>query len=174
MRTACAAMLLAGGLLAGCASDMTVRLASPAPASAPALATVKVNDLRAPGVAASKREAAFGVPMGNIAFNPPEAQVVQHLLETELSRKLAASGGRGARSYECDLIEFGANTVTTPLYWDVVGRVRLALKADGKKLDLRGEKTERTYLWPGESVVASTVEGALEQIARQVREADLP
>lgn len=169
----CVAFALSSALLAGCASDMTVRMATPR-AAVPALATVKVNDLRAPGVAASKREAAFGVPMGNIAFSPPEAQLVKGLLERELSARLAAAGRREPRGYECDMVEFGANTITTPLYWDVVGRVRLRLKVDGKPLELRGEQTERSYLWPGEGVVAKAMQGALDQVAGQLRAAELP
>ena len=39
------------------------------------LAEVKANDLRRPGDAASKRDAVFGVPMGNITFDPPEVQI---------------------------------------------------------------------------------------------------
>jgi len=63
-------------LVIGCRGHVTVRV-SPAYIETiqARLAEVKANDLRRPGDAASKRDAAFGVPMGNITFDPPEVQI---------------------------------------------------------------------------------------------------
>jgi hypothetical protein len=130
---------------------------------------VKVNDLRTPGVAASKREAAFGVPMGNITFDPPEAQVVKNLLEVELTKILRQKGIQSQQDYVCDLVEFGVNTNTTPLYWDVIGRILLVLKQNGKEYNLFGKHMERTYAWPGESIIEKVVDESLKQIAAGLR-----
>lgn len=160
--------LLLCSFLCACATDITVRIPALANLEAPVglpLALVKVNDLRAPGVAASKREAAFGVPMGNITFHPPETQLVKRLLEVELARRLRKSGVTAPQEYVCEIVEFGVNTHTTPLYWDMVGRVRLVLRHGAKEYPLSGTSTERTYVWPGEDLIIRVIDGSLRQIA---------
>lgn len=64
-----------------------------------------------------------------------------------------------------DLAEFGVNTVTTPIYWDVVSRVRLVLKRNGKEYPLSGTSTERTFIWPGEPIIRRVVEESMKQVA---------
>ncbi len=157
--------ILLSTLLCACAGDMAVRIQVPQAQSGQPLAQVKVTDLRVPGVAASKREAAFGVPMGNITFHPPEAQLVKQLLEVELTRRLRDQGVQTPRDYVCEIVEFGANTVTTPLYWDMVGRVQLVLKDGARTYQLNGTHTERTFVWPGEELVMKVVGESLKQIA---------
>jgi len=156
--------------LSGCAGNVVVKMPRQEVQNGNLLARVKVNDLRTPGVAASKREAAFGVPMGNITFDPPEAQVVKNLLEIELTKILIEKGIQSQQDYVCDLVEFGVNTNTTPLYWDVIGRIQLVLKQDGKEYNLFGTSTERTYAWPGESIIKKVVDESLKQIAIDLRQ----
>lgn len=155
-------------LSSGCMSHVVVKMPPPGTEEGtgkPLLAEVKVNDLRKPGVAASTREAAFGVPMGNIAFDPPESQVLKQFLEVELTKRLRKKGVVEKWSCTCDLVEFGVNTVTTPIYWDVVGQVRLVLKRDGQEFPLSGTYTQRTFVWPGENIIRSVVEESLKQVA---------
>lgn len=152
-------------LLCACAGDMSVRVQAPVAQSGTPLAQVTVNDLRAPGVAASKRDAAFGVPMGNITFNPHETQLVKQLLEVELTRHFRENGDQRQRDYLCEIVEFGVNTNTTPLYWDVVARIRLVIKHGGKDYQLSGTSTERTFVWPGEAIVTKVIDESLRQIA---------
>lgn len=152
----------------GCAGNVVVKV--PTQQEQNLLANVIVNDLRAPGVAASTREAAFGTPMGNITFEPPEAQIVKNLLETELTRNLRAKGIQTPQTYVCDITDFGVNTNATLLYWDVAGRIRLLLKHDGKEYNLSGEHTERTYVWPGESVIAKVIDKSLQQISSGLKQ----
>jgi len=128
------------------------------------LAQVEVKDMRAPGIAASKREAAFGVPMGNVTFDPPEAQIVKNVLEVELSRLMREKGIQTKRDFSCDIVEFGVNTNTTPLYWDVIGRIQLVLKQNGKEYNLFGTRTERTFVWPGETIMRKVVDGSFSEI----------
>lgn len=160
------ALLLAGMLTACASSNVTVRVPSAAPSTTGSTARVQVNDLRAPGVAASTRQAAFGVPMGNIAFDPPERQLVKDALEAALSRQQAP---QLAEPYICDIVEFGVNTNTTPLYWDVVGVIRLKLRGNGRDQDLHGTHTERTYLWPGEEIIARVVQESLRKAVEGAR-----
>ena len=158
------------GFLAGCTGHVAVKMPLQEIPNGNLLARLKVNDLRTPGVAASKREAAFGVPMGNITFDPPEARVVKNLLEVELTKILREKGVQSPQDYVCDIVEFGVNTNTTPLYWDVIGRIKLVLKQNGKEYDLFGTRTERTYLWPSESIIKKVVDESLKQIVTGVRQ----
>jgi hypothetical protein len=156
--------------LVGCAGHVTVKIPLQEVQNGNLLARVKVNDLRTPGVASSTREAAFGVPMGNITFDPPEEQIVKNLLEVELTKILREKGIQSQQDYVCDLLEFGVNTDTTPLYWDVIGRILLVLKQNGKKYNLFGKHLERTYVWPGESVIKKVVDESLQQIVAGLRQ----
>ena len=158
------------GFLAGCVGHMAVKMPLQEVQNGNLLARVKVNDLRTPGVAASKLEAAFGVPMGNVTFDPPEAQVVKNLLEVELTKILREKGIQSQQDYVCDLIEFGVNTNTTPLYWDVIGRIQLVLKQNEKEYNLFGKHVERTYARPGESIIKKVVDESLKQIAAGLRQ----
>jgi len=133
------------------------------------LAGVKVNDLRKPGVAASKREAAFGVPMGTVEFDPPEAQLIKQKLETELTNLLAEDGVQTKRFYVADLVEFCVNTKTTPLYWDVIGRIHIKINSGENQYDLFGTHTTRTYIWPGEEVIKQVINESLRQIANGLK-----
>lgn len=163
-------MLLLSSLLVGCASNnLTVRVpATTAPAAVQGAAvTVEVRDLRAPGVAASTRETAFGMPMGNVTFDPPERQLVKNALEVALAQLQPANPT--AAAYTCDIMQFGVNSRATLLYWDVTGVVRLKLKKDDRAQDLFGTFSERTFVWPGEDIIARVVQGALRNAAEGVR-----
>jgi hypothetical protein len=161
-----AVVLLTSLLVAWASSKVTVRVPSSAPASAPGAVKVQVNDLRAPGVAASTRQAAFVTPMGNVTFDPPERQLVKDALEAALSGQAQS---QPAESYACDIVEFGVNTNTTPLYWDVVGVIRLKLRKDGREQDLSGTHTERTYIWPGAEIIGKVIQESLRKVVESAR-----
>jgi hypothetical protein len=169
MRTIVA--VIAVSLLAGCASDIKITTQPYRLDEGSLLARVKMNDLRAAGVAASKREAAFGVPMGNISFDPSEGQLVKSLLEVELSKFLRLQGVKAVQDFSCDILEFGVNTNTTPLYWDVVGRVRIVLRSGTNQATLIGTHTARTFVWPGEDIIRTVVDQSLSQVAAEVHRA---
>lgn len=169
MRHAWAAMLAT--ILVGCASsNIVVKLPSPKPSppfEAQMTAKVTVNDLRSPGVAASTRQAAFGVPMGNVTFDPPERQLVKDTLERALAPRQPSEGIPSGMAYVCDIVEFGVNTHATALYWDVVGVIRLTLRHNGREQALFATHTERTYVWPGEAVIRKVVEESLRKIGQE-------
>ena len=150
----------------GCAGDVVVRMppmAQEKGAAASSLATVTVLDSRRPGVAASKRES-LGTPMGNVTFEPAEAQLVKQDLEAELSRLMTAKGITRNESFSALLTEFGVNTQSSALYWDCVARISVVLKHGTKEFPLTGTGTERTYTWPGEEVLRKAVTKAFEQL----------
>ncbi len=162
-------VILAAALIAGCASNVvTVNLPSNVPEQ-PGLAHVTVLDARAFDQSASKREAAFGTPMGYVNFNPPEETVIQNLLTNDLNVILKEGGVTASQDYSCDIIEFGVNTNATVAYWDVVGHIRLVLKHGGATVNLYGTSQTRTYVWPGESVIATAMKGALAQISGELK-----
>lgn len=153
------------GMQVGCASNIVVKMPQTTDvAQTKLLADVKVMDLRQPGVASSKREAAFGVPMGTVEFDPPAAQFIKQELETELTKLLTDKGIELKRYYVADLMEFGVNTDTTPLYWDVIGRIHLLVKDGENQHDLVGTHVIRTYIWPGEEIIQKVISESLKQI----------
>ena len=150
----------------GCAGDVVVRMPPPAREAGTtdaALANVMVLDTRRPGVAASTRES-MGQPMGNVTFDPPEAQLVKAELEAELSRLMAAKGVNRRETFSVALTEFGVNTDSTPLYWDCIARISVVLKHGTREFPLTGSGTQRTYAWPGEEVLRKAVSDAFEQL----------
>ena len=160
------------GMLVGCAGgDIIIRMQhyQLQDVGVTVLAHVKVNDLRTPVIAASKREAAFGVPMGNVYFDPPEAKLVKNVLELELTKLMKEKGIQTKRDFSCDMLEFGVNTNTTPVYWDVIGRIRLVLKQNGKEYNLFGTHTERTYVWPGETIIKKVVDGSVNKVITTIK-----
>jgi len=106
--------------------------------------------------------------MGNITFNPPERQLVKDMLERVLAQRQQSQGAQSNAQYVCDILQFGVNTNTTPLYWDVIGNIRLTLKYDGRERALFGTHTERTYVWPGEAIIKKVVEESLRKVAHEL------
>jgi hypothetical protein len=166
------AVLMAAGVLAGCASEQVmVRLdsavAQALPSSQP-LATVKLIDTRRPGVATSKRET-LGMPMGTIVFEPPEASILKRRLEFDLTQLLRQRGDTTPQSYECEVRELGVNTNSTPLYWDLIGVAHIVLRSNGRVHELTGTGSERTFVWPGEAVIRDAFYGSLNDLSAKLR-----
>jgi hypothetical protein len=160
-------------LISGCAGNIIVAMQPQQHQHEKLLAHVKVNDLRAPGVAASTRQGELGTPMGNISFNPPETVIVQNFLEDELTMLLKEKHVQSPQDFTCDLVDFSVNTNTTPVYWDVIGKVSLVLKHNGKEYKLLGTDTERTFIWPGESIIRRSIDASLKQIADELKHVEL-
>ncbi len=170
MKHSLAAWICSGVLLGGCASN-AVTVSIPSEAVLPtALAHVRVRDMRSFKGSASQREAAFGVPMGYVNFDPPEATLVKNLLENQLSALLRQSGVTTPQDFTCDMTEFRVTTKATMLYWDVVGHIRLILKHGSQTLTLYGTDGTRTYVWPGKEVIAKVIDGSLAQIAKEIEQ----
>ena len=128
-----------------------------------------MNDLRATGIASSTRKLAFELPIGNIYFNPTEVNLVKSVLELELTKLMNEKNIQTKMDFSCDIIEFAVYTPATLLYWDVTGRIRLVLRQNGKEYDLFGTHTERTYVWPTETIIKKAVEESLNIIIATIR-----
>jgi hypothetical protein len=157
--------------MVGCAStgsQMTVDMASTIPQSSSAVPAVTVQDSRAPGVS-SHREAAFGMSMGNVHFNPSETELVKATVQNTLADLVAAGKIDAPKHVSCDLTRFGVYTQTTAMYWDVKGAVAFSLNIDGKKLAVEGMGTDRTYVWPGEEIFRKVANAALSDAASKIK-----
>ena len=78
--------------LMGCAQNISVQLPSHIPTNnVSQLALIppqniflkEIQDTRTPGRAEGTREAAFGVPMGNVDFNPPASEILRDVIMSE-------------------------------------------------------------------------------------------
>ena len=65
------------------------------------------------------------------------------------------------------------HTDTTVLYWDVVGRLDVAVTVQGtgasRELHYSSERTERTYIWPGKELMGRVVVACLEDVRQRMR-----
>jgi hypothetical protein len=136
------------------------------------LARVQVNDQRTPEAAASAVEDVISdLPQGTITFDPPEAQIVKNLLEVELTKILREQGVQAPQDFACDLLEFSVHASDEPLwYWDVVGRIRLVLKQNGREYHLSAHSTKRAFPWANEKVIKRVVDKSLKELAADLRQ----
>lgn len=122
--------------------------------------------------------AAFGVPMGHIRFEPSPATILGRVVVSEFK----AAGHTVADSAEGPQIsgivrEFNAHTDTTPLYWDVIGSLDVSLRVSssrgttpGALLEYHAQCTDRTYIWPSETVISGVMNKCLNEFASQLRD----
>jgi uncharacterized lipoprotein YajG len=179
------AILLSFPLLifSGCMGNITVDLSSHMPAQSDSkLAAIspqiinleKIQDVRTPGVAEGTREAAFGVPMGNIEFTPTASEIVNNVIKSELQNaghKLS-SNSQYVLSGKIKVFKVGTNT--TPLYWDIVGKLNVELNVSNSKIKnsiiLNSSCTDRTYLYPSGRLVKKVMNKCLNDFANQFKE----
>ncbi|MEI6066878.1 MAG: YajG family lipoprotein [Methylococcaceae bacterium] len=134
-----------------------------------------ISDLRIDKLRLGERTAAFGVKMDDIY---PNRRVGEYLSET-LSDALRTMGhkvGASANSVTIkgELLKFWVETPASALYWDVTAEIELKLlvkeagQESGTTRVYISKETERTYVWPGtsliEQVVSSTVANLMNRI----------
>jgi outer membrane protein assembly factor BamE (lipoprotein component of BamABCDE complex) len=94
-----------------------------------------------------------------IHFTPSEADLVRNMLETELTRALAARGVSRPRSLSCDLTKFKVRTKSANFYYDVVIDIHLTLHHGSKRYPVTGSFTKRGIsLYSG--LIVPAVEGS--------------
>jgi hypothetical protein len=133
-----------------------------------------VRDERPDSARIGRRTAAFGVSMGAVRSDPPAAEVVADVVSRVLSDKGLQPVETGAGpGLEVVLREFWFETDTTPLYWDVNGRVRLTLRLTGdgaeRAEDAACAATGRTYAWPDADVFREVIRRCLDELADDLR-----
>lgn len=155
-------------ILSSCAAQVvTVNIPSK-PIANTGLAHVSVQDVRTNKESVSQRTA-LGEPMGYVNFNPTEVAIVKNLLVDQLDSILQKNGVTTPQYYTCDIVEFGVSTKSTLLYWDVVGHIRLTLKHGHSNINLYGTDSERTYVWPGVSIISKAINRALAKVSTSIQ-----
>lgn len=124
-----------------------------------------------------KREAAFGVSMGDVHLAQKPEEAVQRALRDDL---LAV--GYQVVTSDPDLIaegrlqKFWVYTDTTPLYWDVIGEIEFeVLVRPAAHVQEWASKTftcrevERTYAWPSATILGNVLDACLADMMQKAR-----
>jgi hypothetical protein len=105
---------------------------------------------------------AMGSPMGLVALQPSERELVSALVT---SRWQQALGTRGLKDHDpslsCELQEFSVATPGTMLYWDVSVSVRWVLHMGDQQQTVTAASRRRTYLWPSRTLINSVAINAM-------------
>ena len=179
------AILLSFSLLivSGCIGNITVDLSSHRPAQSNSkLAAIspqiinfeKIQDVRIPGVAEGTREAAFGVPMGNVEFIPTASEIVNNVIKSELQNAGHKLSSNSQYVLGGKIKVFNVRTKTTLLYWDIVGKLNVELNVANPKINdsiiLDSSCSDRTYLYPSGKLIKKVMNKCLDDFANQFRE----
>lgn len=170
--------------LTACAGNITVKPNYQPPtkavtllASMPSLKIKIMNfedkrEQRAEPILIGRREAAFGVPLGDVFTERPIFQIIRDATITEFMR-----GGHSVVADHEDISikgqirKFWVGTEVTPLYWDVVGEISIVLEVQpptGEKFILlgpyRSRNVERTYTNPGKGIITRVLDASLQSV----------
>lgn len=123
------------------------------------------------------RTAAFGVPMGRIRFEPGPATLLGQATASELTMAgLTLTESASAAQIAGSVLSFEVRTETTLLYWDVIGELSMSLRVTAAGaatttdlLVYRARCTERTYVWPSDTVVATVMGKCIKDVAASLR-----
>lgn len=169
-------------LLLGCGGTSTLKLGDrPSDGKKSLLSSVpsrkiKVlpfSDKRTPPMESIKigsREAAMGVPMGEVYSNRPVFEIMRDAVQAEFVRNgHLAVGDNESITIRGDIRSFSVGTSVTMLYWDVIGNVGFTLEA--KKAGgaspvtlgpFEGRQVERTFVYPSVEIMERVTGGALD------------
>lgn len=118
----------------------------------------------------------FGnVPMGAVTVTPAVGPLFTDMLRAELRAAGHEPTDRDASvTLAGDIRRFALYTGATLLYWDVVVEAALEVTATAPAGNatriFTAVATERTYVSPGEQIVARVVRAAVDDLARKFRE----
>lgn len=170
-------------LLTACAGNITVKpdyqpqaKADTPLASEPALKIKLLNfedkrEQRTEAILIGRRQAAFGVPMGDVFSDRPIFEIIRDAVKTELTRN-----GHSIVTDNEDIVmkgeirKFWVGTDVTALYWDVIGEVSILVEVkhpSGMAILLgpySGKNVERTYVNPGEEIVTRVLIKSLDGV----------
>jgi len=131
------------------------------------------REQRAESILIGRREAAFGVPMGDVFSERPIFEIIRDAVRTELIRNGHSIVTNNENiSMKGKIRKFWVGTEVTALYWDVVGEVSIVVevKYSASRAPIllgpySGKNVERTYINPSKEIVtrvlAKSLEGAM-------------
>lgn len=161
-------------LLASCAGTVRPRVEPSAPpGQGSALSAVPSRELaldvsEPAGASGGRREAAFGVSLGDVRFDPPPREVMRRAVAAELE----AAGHRlspAGRPFRVRIERFEGRTDTTPLYWDVVGVVAISVGVPGAEARYQATCEGRTWVNPSEALFAEVLSRCVDDVVGQLR-----
>jgi len=170
--------------LAGCAQNITVQTPTHSPETGKSQLSLippaniylkKVQDVRAPGRAEGSREAAFGVPMGNVTFDPPAAVAVQDLIAAELIKAGHSILDKEQKvNVAARVLAFEVGTDVTLLYWDIIGKTKIevsviGLSSNEVKKVFSSSCEDRTYVWPSGKLIKKVMQSCMSYFAARMR-----
>jgi len=178
-----AGLALCASLL-GCAvgpGNVQVRLAPYAapPAAAASRGVVRVDSVRearrdAVGRLVGQRTGLGGMSMGQIEVNPTPVAVTTAVLQAELRGMGFTASDAAPVRLSGRLTRFEVQTPATALYWDI--NCAIDLEVEAKLSDRRQHTaayearcTVRTYSWPGEELIAQSLDGCLKELGARIR-----
>jgi uncharacterized lipoprotein YajG len=180
----------ASALLAGCAPDISDTIVTApqhvasgegsALARVPSarIAIVEVEDKRGvPGPAGwiGERKTIGDISMGSVEISPPPADQIRSMLQAEFQRAGHQVVGSGAPVSIVGRLEaFRLTTPVTATYWDMTLNTSLAVEARGARNAVfrnsyRANCVERTYAWPGQTIIQLVVAECIGKLAGAVR-----
>lgn len=171
-------------LLTACAGNITVKpdyqpqtKADTPLASVPALKIKLLNfedkrEQRTEAILIGRRQAAFGVPMGDVFSDRPIFEIIRDAVKTELIRNgHSIVADNEDISMKGEIRKFWVGTEVTALYWDVIGEVSIVIEVkrstDSTPILLgpySGKNVERTYINPSEEIVTRVLMKSLEGV----------
>lgn len=172
-------------LLAGCAvGPGNVQVELMAYAVPPAVGTtrglVQVDPVRearqgAVGRLIGQRTGLGGMSMGQVEVNPSPVSITTSVLQAELQNQGFTIVDTGAPvQLSARLTRFEIQTPATALYWDINGSVELEVEAkrsgsQQQTATYQARCTERTYAWPGETLIAKVLDSCLKELGTRIR-----
>jgi hypothetical protein len=168
--------------LTACAGNITVNpnyqpstKAATLLASAPAAKIKMLNfedkrQQQAEAILIGRREAAFGVPMGDVFSERPIFQIIRDATIAEFMRNgHSVVTDHEDISIKGQIRKFWVGTEVTPAYWDVVGEISIVLEVKtpaAENFVLLGpyssRNVERTYAYPGKEIVTRVLDKSLQ------------
>lgn len=121
--------------------------------------------------------AAFGVPMGQIRFDPGPATLLGQSLRAELKAAgHSVTDSAGTPQVTGSIVAFEAHTDTTALYWDVIGSLAVSLQAAdargtpaGVAIAYSARCSQRTYTGATASFIAGVMRKCIADFATGLR-----
>ncbi len=136
-------------------------------ADIPARAKIEVTDIRKE--AELERTTIGGVSMGRISLEPPEAELIREIVEAKADILLASwPDTQAPPTILCGIRIFEIETPATVVYWDINTNIELVLRVDGEDRIISGAATERTWVWPTQTIIERVTNEALKQLAGEL------
>ncbi len=94
-----------------------------------------------------------GMSMGKIALTPAVTDIVRQVIEAKMYTVLAGEVSDDQLTVYCGIRAFDITTPATLLYWDINAKIEIILRARKQDRTVSILATERTYVWPSETLI---------------------